>query len=432
MTVENSLWNKYALFHREDGHIIFDPISLESVILSNAEYISLRNADSLDSNKKILDVLKEINITPKKEAIPKISLLRTNLAFHKISPVPKRVSGIRVLLTNKCNMQCDYCFVDRHRGRDLKEDELKKGLYYFFKNNENQNEVFIQWFGGEPTLMFDLIQKGDKYIDDLQKTFSIKKVYKTIVSNGLSISDEMVGYLYKEQYGIGISLDGSPEIHDKSRVCNKNNSTYKIVEDSIKRIKDKGIHIGINITPTLYNYQALDSAVKYFIDTLGIPFIYINFPILKDGKWNISGKTLAEKMYQARKIALTKGGFFHSGLERVYRALDTRIPQVHDHLESDSGMFVSLIPNNKISLSEIHFTCKDIQCSIEEISDLKLIAKKISKRLYSTKKCIDCLAVNICGGPSKVDAIYSKSKDPDEEFCNFCNRALELALWDVI
>lgn len=74
-----------------------------------------------------------------------------------------------------CNLACKYCFVEKGENT-LSTEELDKILYKLISQNKN-DFLFLQYFGGEPTLKNDcLLQayslnriKGFKEINDKKR-----------------------------------------------------------------------------------------------------------------------------------------------------------------------------------------------------------------------------------------------------------------------
>lgn len=106
-------------------------------------------------------------------------------------------------------MACTYCFVDTNSGKpDMTKEELSEGLEFLFEQNAGQEEVSIQWFGGEPTIRFDLMQYGDQLADTLADRYDVARVRRTVVTNGARLTDDALSHFVAYQYGVGISIDG--------------------------------------------------------------------------------------------------------------------------------------------------------------------------------------------------------------------------------
>jgi sulfatase maturation enzyme AslB (radical SAM superfamily) len=425
------LWGKYHLFERDGEGVILDPVNLESIYLSREELRELEHAPGIDRSL-LLQTLEEWGFDAKPHPLNARERLLQRLDTIDYLPMPKKIVGLRVLLTDKCNMGCSYCFVDTNSGKaDLTEEELYEGLELLFEHNKGEKEVRIQWFGGEPTIRFDLMVLGDKYCDKLSKKYGVEFVRRTVVTNGVKLTEEMIAHLRKYRYGVGISLDGPTPINSLGRLLLNNKPADDKIHRTIERLKQESrISIGINLTPTPDNVATIPEAVQYFIDTVGVPFVYVNFPIPVDGRWQLSGRTLAESLYKARFFALSRGGMLLSGLDRIYHGLDSRKPRVFDHLEDDIGLNGVLMPGRRIGLCDINFNDESVIFSIDDIRADPALLGRAAKTIAPSQRCLGCPAIAICGGPSRNDVRLAGTTEPDPELCAFCERALELALWD--
>ena len=112
-----------------------------------------------------------------------------------------------------CNLDCHYCYYLE------KEDLYPKGSN--FRLNDETLERYIQqhiqatpgqivsfsWHGGEPTLLG--VEFFRKAVDFQKKHLPPdKKIINGIQTNGTTIDDEWCEFLAKENFYIGLSLDG--------------------------------------------------------------------------------------------------------------------------------------------------------------------------------------------------------------------------------
>ena len=169
-----------------------------------------------------------------------------------------------ILLTDRCNMACKYCFEKEKSTNDINVDKL---IEYF-----EGNPCYSTFpFGGEPLLKLDLLTTlideigNNKRITKERKKQLLQKT-KTIITNGTLIKhnvDKIKAYGLEMQ----ISIDGPKEINDKCRVFPNGKGTYdKIMENVEICIKNKipwSIH-GVVAKDTLGD---LCTIFKFFYDT---------------------------------------------------------------------------------------------------------------------------------------------------------------------
>ncbi|ELB1989226.1 TPA: radical SAM protein [Vibrio parahaemolyticus] len=430
----------YKIYRRDGEMVIFDPDTLESILLDSNESILFDRfllGEYSKEEPSQLSLIKEISDLglplPAQTVDPK-EALNKRLTKLKVRPDTKdlRISGYRIVLTDKCNMNCKYCFVSTNTGKpDMEEQDLYESLVYLFKQNKNRREITIQWFGGEPLIKFNLIEKGVVHCEELAKKYNIKKVRYSVVTNGVKITDRMLSHFSKYKYGIGVSLDGGIDINDYSRNLISGKSAYDIIIKNLERLRNtKGVSLGVNITPTRLNHNKMLEITKYVIHKLDIKFIYVNFPIPVNGCWEVSGSELAKSFFEARYYALSQGAMFFSAIERVYQALDSRQPKVIDHVACDGGLSAALLPKKVISFCDINWENPDFLVAINDIVEISKRIQDMEKPLLKEEQCYSCTARQICGGVPLNDQYLLGSNFPDKEFCSFYTSALELCLWD--
>lgn len=422
------LWEKYPVYTRGEDNVVFDPVSLESVFLSAAERAAIEAHPY--SNDEASQLLSELGFGPQPDQMARRQMLEQRLSSLGISGQPARISGYRVVVTDKCNMKCTYCFVDTNTGNpDLTEEDLKYGLDFLLEQNQGQSDVTIQWFGGEPTIRFDLMKLGAFYAAELAEKYGVGRVQNTVVTNGVRITDEMISHFQEYRYGVGVSFDGPPDTNSSQRILLSGKPADVQVHKNIRRLLDAGVYVGCNLTPTAQNVARIPEIVDY-VFSLGIRFIYVNTPIPAMGRWPASGTALAESLFASRLKALSHGGMLFSSLDRIYQALDTRRPKVYEHLQREGGINAALLPGRRVSICDINWRDSRFIYDIDAVRAQPTLLHKIAKELMPVARCQTCPAMSVCGGPSRNDVSLQGKNAPDPQLCAFFERGVELALWD--
>ena len=151
----------------------------------------------------------------------------------------------------RCNLKCKYCYeyqhgiLNKHVPSTFTDSEIVSIVSTISKLAEkNQQEYLILLHGGEPLLIDDL--SFGKIVQIIQHNNYLKLAIQT---NLYQLSDYKVSVL-KSLYsfgerGIGISLDGPPEINDTVRITKRREgTTYRIVKN-IKKLRDADIPFSI-------------------------------------------------------------------------------------------------------------------------------------------------------------------------------------------
>lgn len=159
-----------------------------------------------------------------------------------ISIMMKPASGL-------CNMCCEYCFYTDETAKretssygmmtlDTLEQIIKKALSFA----EGYCSVLFQ--GGEPTLAgLDFY----KAVIAFEQKWNINKVTieNSIQTNGLLIDEEWAQFLHQNHFLVGISLDGTKDVHDKCRKDHKYEGTFQQVMHTIELFRK--YHVEFNI-----------------------------------------------------------------------------------------------------------------------------------------------------------------------------------------
>ena len=166
-------------------------------------------------------------------------------------------------LTEKCNLNCKYCYEGKKGNNELSFFDIKKVLDEEVKNGAKS--VQVGFFGGEPLVKKELIYEVIDYANKLEKENDIKFNY-TITTNATLIDRAFIKLAKKKEFVVGISLDGIKEIHDKNRFTYSGEGTFDIVCDNTRELL-KSVHNVIAMPViTKNNYMNVVESVRYLFD----------------------------------------------------------------------------------------------------------------------------------------------------------------------
>ena len=189
------------------------------------EYLVNRN-DNLINSSDFKELISQL--TRNKVLVPdeKYDDLILNTIVSGISkPYP---AIIYLIMTEKCNFACDYCFIERYMDQkktNVMTKEIAKKAIDFWVNQINliperfDEEKSVFFYGGEPLLNFEVVKYASNLINEYKtKGILPEKTSLNMVTNGTCITDEMAKELNKLGIGFSISLDGAT---CKANVCRK-------------------------------------------------------------------------------------------------------------------------------------------------------------------------------------------------------------------
>ncbi|SHM36093.1 uncharacterized protein SAMN02746066_01676 [Anaerosporobacter mobilis DSM 15930] len=179
-----------------------------------------------------------------------------------------KLHKVTLIISNTCNGKCIYCYEKGGNfGRKntlMNRDDADKIIDYILRNFKSIGNV--NFFGGEPTLNFDLIKYIVNRLDG-----NIDVDVFSIVTNGTLIDDYMITFFDKYHFKITISLDGPDYIHDKLRLNCSYNNIMKIINKI--RITSIGDLLELNCTYTKYHQEHITyNELNNFFQNLGIKY----------------------------------------------------------------------------------------------------------------------------------------------------------------
>ena len=162
-----------------------------------------------------------------------------------------RYRTLTLLLTYNCNLACDYCFCGKKRKDSMSEEMSRKAIDFFMKrSNEKVNIVF---FGGEPLLESDLIEKIILYCEEKYNN----RVNYLLTTNGTLLNKCNVDMIRKWNIGITLSIDGKADSHDLHRCFRDGRPSWDII---MKNIEDSNLEkdlLTVRLTFTKNNVAKL-------------------------------------------------------------------------------------------------------------------------------------------------------------------------------
>jgi uncharacterized protein len=142
--------------------------------------------------------------------------------------------------TRLCNLRCTYCHSWRagpnqtmtfsvlaHATRDALRDPAVR-------------IVDFVWHGGEATLVPRSFYRQALWLQERFRRPG-QTVLNTVQTNGTRLTDDWLEFLREHDFGVGISLDGPPEIHDRRRVDMGGRPTSARVRRGLARLQASGI-----------------------------------------------------------------------------------------------------------------------------------------------------------------------------------------------
>lgn len=151
-----------------------------------------------------------------------------------------------------CNINCSYCYMynvgnelyktlPQHAGVEVFASVADLICKEFERRNPKAARLILH--GGEP-LLFPM-DKLDARLSEMFALFERRlsaeqraRVSLSMQSNAMLVSDRWIEFLRKWDIKVGVSIDGPPEVHDRSRVDKRERGTYERVVKGIRLLQE--------------------------------------------------------------------------------------------------------------------------------------------------------------------------------------------------
>ena len=141
------------------------------------------------------------------------------------------VNTICLHISHDCNLRCDYCYAKGGsfgKRTFMSMEVLTKAINFSLFNSGNEEKIHIGFFGGEPLLNFNIIETSVCYAKR-RATDMNKEISFSIVTNATLLNQEIMDFLYQNNFSIIFSIDGPKSIHDRHRKFTNGKSTHSLV-----------------------------------------------------------------------------------------------------------------------------------------------------------------------------------------------------------
>jgi sulfatase maturation enzyme AslB (radical SAM superfamily) len=193
----------------------------------------------------------------------------------------RHTPGIAIILTQQCNLSCSYCLAKQGTfGLPVNEmsfKDVKKWLSDLFSRNPTID--FVKFFGGEPTLRFDLIRS----ICDFISSEIGRLPHFAITTNGTLNAARHLDLWKQFHFSVSVSIDGPAQVHDEVRTTRAGHGSFKKAVEYCSTLRDANFPFavvgvfddrhrrhGLTYLDTIRFLNSLSPLVKVqFVEALG-------------------------------------------------------------------------------------------------------------------------------------------------------------------
>jgi len=208
----------------------------------------------------------------------------------------------------KCNLNCEYCYyLDKiklypNTNNFMMSYQILKMYIKQYVEAYSGSDINFIWQGGEPTL------RGLKFFKkavELEKKYMPKhlSIHNNFQTNGILIDQQWANFFLREDFLVGLSIDGPDYIHDQYRRDKQGNPTHKRVMKSLKVLKTYNIKYNVLCVVNNLNVKKPTQIYNFFKKK---KIRYLQFiPLVEtDQKGKISKRTVQPENYKKFLIEL--------------------------------------------------------------------------------------------------------------------------------
>lgn len=168
------------------------------------------------------------------------------------------LTGLILGITGRCNFRCRYCTLSghypglrQHSKESMSWSVIRRSLDFFIPRAVADS--WLLFYGGEPTLEWDLIESAVGYVRKHGGRRS--DLGFTVSTNGSLLDESKIDFLMQNRGSLIVSLDGPADIHDRMRKYKNGESTFvKVIKSlALIRLRDEAwyrSHVTINCVLT--------------------------------------------------------------------------------------------------------------------------------------------------------------------------------------
>lgn len=339
-----------------------------------------------------------------------------------------------------CNLRCTYCFyqdkeslfpaVERGMTCSASHRMTMNTLEVLTKDalTKAKNQFSFIWQGGEPTLMgLPFFEKALK----LQKKYGAHlQVANAIQTNGTLIDHAWCDFFKKNDFLVGVSLDGCEKTHNRYRMSKGGAGTHAKVLENAKKMLDAGVNV--NALACVTSSSAPEVGENYaFLRDAGFQYMQFIPVIEKDQNGKAMDFSVSPKSYGDFLCAL-----FDLWLEDFKDGKPTTSIRLFDTLfftllgqpapecgsRKTCGLYLAVEHTGDVYPCDFFIEKAHRLGSIQEHSLHDLLNSQ-KQRLFGGAKaclgndCIQCQWLGLCGGGCLKD----RKNNPDGfETSYFC------------
>ena len=146
---------------------------------------------------------------------------------------------------SRCNLACKYCYYleksllfEKHSPQVMDDALLEKFIHDYIGAQTTQ-EVLFTWHGGEPLMR--PLQFYKKAVALQRKYAAGRRIDNCLQTNGTLLTEEWCRFFKEQGWLVGVSVDGTQEMHDAYRKAKGGGPSHHKVMQGIRLLQKHGV-----------------------------------------------------------------------------------------------------------------------------------------------------------------------------------------------
>jgi uncharacterized protein len=166
---------------------------------------------------------------------------------------PKSSISLYLLVSQDCNLRCQYCFADEFPYRQPRQMGRKVAFRAIRRNLPRLREdgnLTIIFFGGEPLMNWDLVKEVLRYVEEEVKPQNPRiHIRYTMTTNLTLLPDDFIPVVKAHDLHLLTDLDGHrADLHDVLRPTVGGGGSYARIVRNIATLRKAGVDLEIRAT----------------------------------------------------------------------------------------------------------------------------------------------------------------------------------------
>lgn len=242
--------DRYVLF-RLDG-VIFEISKLAYDLLShllrgevNEGVGAQGQGKNVDAVREVVEELLELDAGGWLETCSSLRPAATDPKPLEVQP-----SGLCLLVSQTCNLDCRYCYAGGGTYGGTKEwmdfSTACRAIRTLLDRSPDRRQYTLIFFGGEPLLNISLIRRVVGFCEQLDRERDVTFNF-SLTTNATILTERILRFLVEKRFVIMASYD-SRDYHDELRPFRNGRGSGKRVRQNLRRLIEAGLPVQIRGT----------------------------------------------------------------------------------------------------------------------------------------------------------------------------------------